>query len=115
MGYTITDLVNESYEIAKAHGFWEDGESVPAKYVISTKLALVHSEVSEALEEVRVLDKLTETRYNGDKPEGFPSELADAVIRIADICGRLGIDLESVIVEKQAFNRTRPYRHGRKL
>jgi NTP pyrophosphatase (non-canonical NTP hydrolase) len=110
---TITELVAESYGNSKEHGFWEDASTVPDKYIISTKLALIHSEVSEALEELRELDNLTEPRYNEGKPEGFPSELADCVIRVADLCGYLGIDLEAVIVEKLAFNKGRPYRHNR--
>ena len=48
------------------------------------------------------------------KPEGFPTELADVVIRVGDLAGRLGIDLAAVIGEKMAYNITRPYRHGGK-
>ena len=48
------------------------------------------------------------------KPEGVASELADTVIRIADMCGALGIDLEAAIVAKVAYNAGRPYRHGGK-
>lgn len=36
-------------------------------------------------------------KYRSRKPEGVPVELADAVIRIADLCGHLEIDLEEVI------------------
>jgi NTP pyrophosphatase (non-canonical NTP hydrolase) len=48
------------------------------------------------------------------KPTGFGVELADAVIRILDICGIYGIDLEKVLMEKMEFNKTRSYRHGGK-
>jgi len=48
------------------------------------------------------------------KPEGIPSELADIVIRVFDICGYYGINLESAIREKMEFNKTRPYKHGGK-
>jgi NTP pyrophosphatase (non-canonical NTP hydrolase) len=42
-------------------------------------------------------------------------ELADAVIRCFDMAYVFGIDLESAIKEKHAFNKTRPYLHGRKF
>lgn len=42
-------------------------------------------------------------------------ELADAVIRIADLCGYLGIDLDAVISEKMAYNETRPFKHGKRF
>jgi hypothetical protein len=48
------------------------------------------------------------------KPEGFVVELADAVIRIADLCGALGLDLAAAIELKHAFNVSRPFRHGGK-
>ena len=49
------------------------------------------------------------------KPEGVAVELADAVIRIADLCGYLGIDLDAVIEEKMAYNAGRPYKHGKRF
>ena len=91
---TINELVKECEDTATRHGFhdtdyWyydhnDEGKfpDVPARLEASW-LALVHSEVSEALEALR----------NGDK-ENFAEEMADIVIRVADICGNLGIDLE---------------------
>jgi NTP pyrophosphatase (non-canonical NTP hydrolase) len=49
------------------------------------------------------------------KPEGAPSELADVVIRVLDFCYTEGIDLESIITEKLAYNATRAYKHGKKF
>jgi NTP pyrophosphatase (non-canonical NTP hydrolase) len=78
-------------------------------------IALVHSELSEALEEHRKGHKASETYYREDgKPEGIPSELADVVIRLLDICGYLNIDLEAALIEKMTYNEKRPYRHGGK-
>jgi NTP pyrophosphatase (non-canonical NTP hydrolase) len=74
-------------------------------------LANIHGEVSEALECVR--DGYVIGYQTGEKPEGLPSELADIVIRVADLCGHLGINLERAIEVKMQYNATRPHKHGR--
>jgi len=83
-------------------------------------IALVHSELSEALEEYRNgnMDKGYEDSvyYGPDgKPEGVGIELADAAIRIMDMCENYGIDLEKCIRIKHGYNITRPYKHGGKV
>lgn len=45
----------------------------------------------------------------------YPPDMADAVIRIADLCGHLGIDLEAAIDLKMAYNETRPFKHGKRF
>lgn len=80
---------------------------------IASMIALVHSELSEALEELRQGRKHLSITEEG-KPGGFPSELADVVIRVMDMAEWLGIDLEQVIVIKNKYNQTRSYRHGNK-
>ena len=65
---------------------------------------LVVSEVAEAMEGHR-------KNLPDDKLPHRPMvevELADAVIRIADLAGALGLDLGGAIAEKLAFNATRP-------
>lgn len=103
---TINELVKKAHENAVKHGFWDN----PLDF--GTAIALIHSELSEALEEHRNGNDLI---YHGrnNKPEGIAVELADAVIRIADLCGYMGIPLESVISEKMKYNESRPYRHGK--
>lgn len=74
------------------------------KALVAEKLALIHSEVSEAMEGHRkglMDDKLPH------RP-AIEVELADAVIRIADLCGALQLDLGGAIAEKMQFNASRP-------
>ncbi|MAH45366.1 hypothetical protein CMI37_06030 [Candidatus Pacearchaeota archaeon] len=105
----IKDLVEEAHSTAKGKGWWDKEVNV------GEKLALIHSEVSEALEEYRVNDvKTVYIRDKDQKPEGFVYELADIVIRIADLCGKLDLNLEDALKTKMAFNKDRPYRHGNK-
>lgn len=93
----INQLCIQAYETAKTKG-WHDEERETG-----TILALIHSEVSEALEADRKCDK-----------ENFEEELADVVIRIFDLCGSRGIDLEQAIEKKMEFNKMRGYKHGGK-
>lgn len=115
---TIKELQSEVHELARSKGWWPelDCGGQPSTNDILAKLALIHSEVSEAVEEARKGG--LEAYYavpDIKKPEGSVVELADAVIRIMDLCGALGLDLESAILEKHNYNKTRSYRHGGKL
>jgi len=112
----IYELVEQAHRQATSSGFYGiDGKD---KRNIAECLALIHSEISEALEELRDpqflhLFQMGFTREK--KPIGFPIELADAVIRIADLCGYLGIDLQTAIEKKMIYNATRPMKHGKKF
>jgi len=108
---TIRKLQAEIHATAIAKGWWEKPRDM------GEILANVHSEVSEAWEEYRIHPDLLNRVYyedNGRKPLGFPTELADIVIRVLDLAAHLGIPLDNVILEKMMYNRTRPYRHGGK-
>lgn len=134
----INELVKKAHENAVVHGFWDP----PLDF--GTAIALIHSELSEALEEERegrplvwyhctagngagqpctpkkwrdcgMEGKENQCSFRHTKPEGAAVELADAVIRIADLCGYLGIDLDAVIAEKMAYNADRPYKHGKQF
>lgn len=121
---TLNGLVERAHEASVAAGWWDEAlpcappDRTAAPRVTPTiagaKLALVHSEVSEALECVRSNQIYGFRDPDTDKPDGLPFELADAVIRIADLAGAYGIDLDAAVREKMAFNATRGHRHGGK-
>lgn len=105
----IADWMEEAHRIAKAHGFHEDWNN-------SEKIALIHSEASELLEELREPGAdIRQIRYRATdgKPEGAPAECADIAIRLFDFCAYNGINLEQAIKEKMMFNDGRPFMHGK--
>ncbi|WP_406245884.1 hypothetical protein ACI7YT_12650 [Microbacterium sp. M] len=103
----------------------------------AARLALLTTEVAEAIEELRNGRAVNETWYsakvNGGtyawnageqpevlsdvigKPEGVPSEVADVVIRAFDFADEAGFDLAAIIAEKLAYNATRGHKHGREF
>lgn len=77
-------------------------------------LALVNTEVAEAVEDV-MAGRWVTTKNEKGKPEGLGSELADIIIRVCDDAGALGIDLAAELRAKLDYNRTRSHKHGGKL
>ena len=52
--------------------------------------------------------------YRDKKPEGMYVEMVDCLIRILDYLSHENVDIDRVMAEKIAYNKTRPYRHGNK-
>lgn len=103
----INAFVELTHGASAAAGWWNDpvtGEDLRDNpYVIGTKFGLIHSEVSEAMEGHRkgAMDDHLPHR------KSIEVELADAMIRIGDMAGVLGLDLGGAIVEKMAYNAER--------
>jgi NTP pyrophosphatase (non-canonical NTP hydrolase) len=125
---SLRDMQQWVAEFCIAKGW--SGEGSPEK-TFGDCMALLHSEVSEALEAYRnwgmedVTDRcgcgidLADQATVGEighrcKPEGVGSEFADILVRLLDDCERWGIDLEYEFKRKMQYNDTRAYRHGGK-
>ena len=91
----------------------DDGAALTDHLV--TKTALIGCEVAEAIEELRDGHAPHDT-YEGKngKPEGYPTELADIIIRALDLAYMLNIDINAIVQEKLRFNATRGVMHGGK-
>lgn len=83
-------------------GFWEWDNT-------GEKIALMHSELSEALEADR--KGLTSDHIPGFS--GIEEELADCMIRILDFAGHHDLRLAEAFTAKLQYNLTRPYKHGK--
>lgn len=103
---TINKWRDEIHSNAKAHGWWDE-ERTTAEVAM-----LCVTELAEAVEEDRKGNPLV-YEENG-KPEGIAVEMIDCLIRILDWCGQQEIDVEKILRQKHEFNKSRPYKHGKR-
>lgn len=117
---TLNDMAVSIHAGNKMRGFWDEERN------IGEMLMLVVTELSEALEAHRSGKICTEgdrvavlesedmaQSFKINVKDTFEDELADAIIRILDICGGLDIDIDFHMRMKLMYNATRPYKHGK--
>jgi NTP pyrophosphatase (non-canonical NTP hydrolase) len=97
---TLNEWAKECHFTARVHEFWDVEEHY---YVFPAKIALIMSELGEAIEEDRK-----------GNPIGVKEELADSIIRIFDLCGYMNIDIDSAVRDKMSANYNRPVKHNKR-
>lgn len=97
----LNELAEYARQINKDNGF---GEEPPPKHYKVVQLALIGTEVSEAI-----------MAYQKNRPDSdLTEELADVIIRAIDMAAFWGWDIDAAVKAKLEKNKNRGYRHGNK-
>jgi NTP pyrophosphatase (non-canonical NTP hydrolase) len=141
-GASLTELRHEAYKNAAAHGFHDSKRSLGDSFMLIS--SEVHEAYEAFREGAEIRETRYECSHCGavtpppleenahslerpiaptccskesavNKPIGIPSEIADLIIRCLDFAGEYDIDIERIVLEKMAFNRTRPPMHGKRI
>jgi len=111
---TFGVLCSVVHTSAYSKGFWSDATvsgNKPDTQECAVKAALIHGEVSEFVEAIRMPQMLPDKHLKNRA--NYEVELADIVIRVMDLAEALRVDLASVILEKIQFNKSREPMHGK--
>ena len=116
--FAILRVAHDVHNVNVNNGWWEDREAIASAHpkgqhqVMLAALALVTTEISEAVEAVRKHDPTTWT--DTKTKDTFARELAGATIRIMDLAVWVGVDLGEAVRAELEANKARGHRHGGK-
>jgi len=122
----LNELSNKAHAAAVEKGFYERKRDLPELAM------LIITELSEAVEAERKGAKIeayrqkwaceynvddwdanTFAKYDIDMRGTIEEEIADAIIRILDLCGYYGINIDAWVETKMKYNSMRPKKHGK--
>ena len=115
---SLTDMAKDIYHANKEKGFWDKERNT------GEMLMLVVSELGEAMEALRKdkkaifidgIDYLNTDNFKSNIKDTFEDEVADSIIRLLDMCGGLGIDIQKHIDLKLNYNKSRERLHGKEF
>lgn len=120
----ISDVSTWAHSVNRHNGFWEDLEALKAaastvgpgleavalREIVLARIALIHSEGSEAVEAVR---KHPVGTWTSTEKDSMVSEMAGTVVRIMDLCEWLGLPLGEAVIAEINRNEKRGWKHGK--